>query len=189
LQLHHDMPQAECRRMVLLTTANAAPQSAQAGIALAHCLARELQKPVLCVDAHGKAGDASRALGCLAARGFTDLMLDPSLRVHDLALPTSNPLLHFLPAGVAGAAGGMRSPDRVERAVKALEEGYDFVVLVGSSVLDDTMALAITPHVGSVVLLAFENQTLLADLDQAQRALRFCKARKIGLLIGSGGRR
>jgi len=62
LQLHHDMPRGERQRMVLLTTANAAPQAAVAGIALAHCLAEELQQPILCVDAHTRIGDASRAL-------------------------------------------------------------------------------------------------------------------------------
>jgi len=115
-------------------------------------------------------------------------MLDPALRLADLALPTSNPLLRFVPAGVAGVAGRTRSPEQVERAVRTLDDGADFVVLIGGSVLDDTMALAITPHVGSVLLMAFENQTLLADLDQAQRALRFCKARHVGLVISTGSR-
>ncbi len=188
LQLHHDMPRGEGRRTVLLTTANAAREAAFAGIALAHSLAEQLQQPILCVDAHAKGGDASRALGCLAAPGFTDLTLDPELRVSDLALATSNPMLRFLPAGVVSAGAGVRSPEQVERAVRALEEGHDFVVLVGGSVLDDTRALTITPHVGSVVLLAFENRTLLADLDQAQRALRFCKARHLGLVISTNGR-
>jgi hypothetical protein len=188
LQLHHDTPRGESRRVALLTTANAAPQAALAGIALAHSLAEQLQRPILCVDAHAKGGDASRALGCVAAPGLTDLMLDPALGVADLALPTSNPMLRFLPAGVAGASGRARSPEQVERAVRALEDGHDFVVLIGGSVLDDTSALAITPHVGTVVLLAFENQTLLTDLDQAQRALRFCKARHIGLVISTSGR-
>lgn len=188
LQLHHDLPRGERQRTALLTTANAAPQCALAGIALANSLAEQLQQPVLCVDAHAKGGDASRALGCIGARGFTDLMLDTSLRASDLALPTSNPMLRFLPAGVAGAADAMRSPEQVERAVRALEEGHDFVILVGGSVLDDTRALTITPHVGSVVLLAFENRTLLTDLDLAQRALRFCKAQQIALVISTGVR-
>ncbi len=186
LQLHHDMPRGEGRRMVLVTTANASPQAALAGIALAHSLAEELQRTVLCADAHAKVGDVSRALGCIGAPGFTDMMLDPALQVRDLALPTSNPMLRFLPVGVAGAkTGRARSPEQVERVVRALEDGHDFVVVIAGSVLDDTMALAVTPHVGSVLLLAFENQTLLADLDQAQHALRFCKARHVGLVIGT----
>jgi hypothetical protein len=187
LQLHNDLPRGEKRRMVLVTTANSAQQLAAAGLALAYSLAEELQRPVLCVDVHLKAGDASRMLGCTAAPGFTDLILDPDLRVSDLALPTSHPKLHFMPAGVAGA-GRSRSPEQIERCLGTLDAGHDFVVLVGGSVLDDTVALSITPHPGSVLLMGFENQTLLADLDQAQRALRFCRARQIGLIIGTPSR-
>jgi hypothetical protein len=187
LQLHHDLPRGEKRRMVLVTTANAAPQLAAAGLAVAYSLAEELQQPVLCVDVHLKGGDASRMMGCLAAPGFTDLLLDPNLRVSDLALPTSHPKLHFMPAGVAGA-GRPRSPEHIEHCLGLLDASHDFVVLVGGSVLDDTVALSITPHPGSVLLIGFENETLLADLDQAQRALRFCRARQIGLVIGTSGR-
>jgi Mrp family chromosome partitioning ATPase len=187
-QLHHDMPRADGPRTVLLTTANTAPEAAQAGFALAHSLASELQGSVLCVDVDMMLGEASRVLGCGAARGFSDLMADPALRVRDLALPTSNPLVTFLPAGVTSAASQPRTLERVERAVKSLAEGYDFVLMIGGSVLDDTMALSIAPHVGSVVLFALENCTMLADLDRAQRALRICKARHIALVFGAGSR-
>lgn len=186
LQLHRDLPRDQAPpRMVLLTTANLAPQVAVCGLALAQCLAQELQQPVLCVDADGRAGEASQALGCLAGQGLSDMMLDEGLQASDLALPTSEPLLRFLPAGVAGLAGGRRSPEQLARAVAALTTGHDFVVLIGGPVLDDTGALAMAPLVGSVLMVAFENQTLLADLDQAQRALRACGARAIGLVIGS----
>ena len=186
LQLHHDLPRGHAHpRMVLLTTANPAAQVAVCGLALAQCLAQELQQPVLCVDAHGRSGEASQALGCLAARGLSDMMLDEGLLASELALATSEPLLRFLPAGVAGLAGGRRSPEQLARAVAALSTGHDFVVLIGGPVLDDTSALAMAPLVGSVLMVAFENETLLADLDQAQRALRACGARAIGLVIGS----
>lgn len=185
-QLHHDLPRDNAAsRMVLLTTANPASQVAVCGLSLAQSLAQELQQPVLCVDAHGRAGEASQALGCLAARGLSDMMLDESLLASDLALATSEALLSFLPAGVAGLAGGRRSPEQLARAVAALTTGYDFVVLIGGPVLDDTSTLAMAPLVGSVLMVAFENETLLTDLDQAQRALRACGAPAIGLVIGS----
>ncbi len=183
LQLHHDLPRDGRRRLALLTTANAAPSVARCGLALALGLAQELQQPVLCVDAHLRGGDASRALGCDGAQGWSDLMHDSALNPADLALPTSEPLLRFLPAGVAGRQGARRSPEQVQRAVDALATGHDFVVILGGPVLDDTMALGVAPHVGCVLLLAFDDQTLLTDLDQAQRALRACGAQGVRLVI------
>jgi Mrp family chromosome partitioning ATPase len=188
LQLHRDLPRGgDLPRMVLLTSANPAPRMASCGLALAQCLAQELLQPVLCVDAHSRVGSASQALGCLAAQGLSDMALDDSLRAADLALATSEPLLRFLPAGAAGLAGTRRSPEQLARAVGTLGEGQDFVVLLGGPVLDDTSALALAPLAGTVLMVAFENETLLADLDQAQRALRACGARAIGLVIGSDG--
>ena len=68
---------------------------------------------------------------------------------------------------------------------------YDFVLLSGGSVLDDSMALALAPHVGGVLLLVVENKTTVEGLDAAQDALSLCKARKVGLVLTTrvkGGR-
>jgi len=61
------------------------------------------------------------------------------------------------------------------------------VLLSGESVLDNSMAMALAPNVGRVLLLATENQSKVADLEAAQDVLNFCKARKVGLLLAERG--
>jgi hypothetical protein len=187
LQLHHDLPRGQEPRTVLLASANRAPDTARLAILLAHSLAEQLQAPVLLVDAHPAGADISRLLGCNAVPGFADLLADAALRPADLALPTSHRFVSMLPAGVVGAALRTRSPESVGRVVRSLAEGPDVVVLHGGPVLDDTIAMSLAPCVERVLLVAFENQTLLTDLDLAQRALQACKARRVGLVIASGG--
>ena len=186
LQLHHDLPRNAEPRTVLLASANRAPGTARLAIQLAHSLAEQLQAPVLLVDAHPASADISHLLGCAALPGFADLLADPALRPQDLSLPTSHRHVSVLPAGVVGAAVRTRSPESVLRVVRALAEGPDVLLLHGGPVLDDTIAMALAPCVERVLLVAFENQTLLTDLDLAQRALSACKARRVGLVIASG---
>lgn len=186
LQLHHDLPRGQEPRTVLLASANRAPETAGLAMLLAHSLAEQLQAPVLLVDAHPAGADISRLLGCTAAPGFSDLLADASLRPADLAQATSHRHVTVLPAGVVGAALRTRSPEAVQRVVRSLADGPDVVLLHGGPVLDDTIAMSLAPCVERVLLVAFENHTLLTDLDLAQRALQACKARRVGLVIASG---
>ena len=187
LQLHHDLPAVAGKRTVMLTCANNAPLAAYASICLAHSLAEELQRSVVLVDAHARAGDVSRLLGCSAALGFSDMLLDPMLHPGALMQATSHPLVSVLPAGVAAGLRRPRAPADIERVLRAIADGPEFVLLHAGPVLDDTAALSLAPFVARVLLLAFENDTLLGDLDLAQRALRACKAQQIGLVIASNG--
>jgi Mrp family chromosome partitioning ATPase len=185
-QLHHELPPGQGARSVMVTTANSAPMAAYVSIGLAHALAEVLQRRVVLVDAHPQGGDVSRLLGCDAARGYSDLLVDPQLAWEGLLLATSNPHVSVLPVGLARGAGRSRSPEDHGRVIAALTGGPDFVVLHAGPVLDHTSALALAPFVARVVLVAFEHQTLLGDLDLAQRALRACRATQIGMVIACG---
>jgi Mrp family chromosome partitioning ATPase len=183
LQLHHENPRGESARSVLITSANRGTQAPRAAVMLAHALAQELQQAVRLVDAYPRVADVTRLLGCAGARGFSDLTLDPDLRAQDLVLPTSNARVSLMPSGVS--AQRSHSADALALAVRESSRDCDFAVLHGGPVLDDTMALSLVPFVDCVLILATENQTLLQDLDLAQRSVRVCKPKRMGLIIGT----
>lgn len=185
LQLHYDLPHGQQPRSVLLATPGPSPLAAHVSISLAHSMAQELQKPVLLVDADGRAGTLSSVLGCADAQGFSELLLQAGMPLQDLVRATSNEHVSFLPAGQVGRSARQRPNVEAVGAALDAASGYDFVILSGGSVLNDSLALGIAPHVGCVLMVPVEHETLAEDLDVAQRSLRFCKARKIGLLLAT----
>jgi tyrosine-protein kinase Etk/Wzc len=157
--------------------------SAKSSITLAMSLADELKRPVLLVDASLKSAEATRVLGCTGERGLTDFLAETSLSIAELALQTTHPQVSFLPAGTRATSGSPALPEQLTALFEAIFQDYDFLILSGGSVLNESMALALAPHVGCVLLLAIENETTVDDLDAAQHALDFCRARKVGLVL------
>lgn len=68
-------------------------------INLALSIAREMNHNVLLVDADVAKADVSRAFDAYDAIGLTDLLLDESLNVNDVLMPTGIPGFTLLPAG------------------------------------------------------------------------------------------
>ena len=185
VQLHYELPRPESQRSVLLATPAETLLCANGSIALAGCLAEELCRPVLLVDASPRESEVSHLLDCAARRGFSDFWADPKLPLEELVLPTTQPNLCFLPAGTAVGTSHAAPAEDLAAWLGALESRYDFVLLAGGSVLHNSMALVLAPYVGCVLLLVMEDETRLDDLEAAQDALSFCKARKVGLLLTS----
>ena len=183
LQLHYELPRSESPRSVLVVSPSNSSFSAHGSATLASCLADEVRRPVLLIDACTTGADVSGILGCSAIRGFSDVLSDPKLPLEDLVLPTSHENVRFLPAGARFGLSQLAPPDDIHALLKVAEQRYEFVLLSGGSVLNNSMALALTPYVGCVLLLVIENETRVDDLDAAQDALSFCKARKVGLVL------
>ena len=93
--------------------------------------------------------------------------------------------MHYLPAGTSRPA----STDNLDKLLGYAESHYDFVLLVGGSVLSDSLSLAVAPWAGCVLLLVTQNETRVDDLDNAQSALSYCKAKKVGMLLTTPTRR
>ena len=55
--------------------------------------------------------------------------------------------------------------------------------MAGGPVLTNSVALAMVPHVGRILLLVSENNTYIADIDAAQNALELCGAREVSLVM------
>lgn len=183
LQLHYTLPRPDNPRSALLVTPTPSGLCAQGSVTLASCLGEQLQRPVLLIDVCPRAPEASRILDCSANRGLADILSNPKLPLDELVLPTTREHVFFLPAGTNVNDCARASPEDMSALLKAAETRYDFVLLSGGSVLNDPMALALAPFVGCVLLLVTENETPVGDLDAAQDALSFCKARKVGLVL------
>jgi Mrp family chromosome partitioning ATPase len=183
LQLHYGLPRSEKLRSALLVTPEGSSVSAQSSLGLATSLADELKRSVLLVDASARSADATRILGCSGERGLAEFLAEPSLCVAALTFETTDSRVSFLPAGDTSACEGDPPSQRLSALFQAASRDYDFVLFSGGSVLAESMALALAPLVGCVLLIARENETSLDDLDAAQQALDLCQARKIGLVL------
>lgn len=186
LQLHYDLPRDNNCRSVLLLAPTACKMSVNGSFILSACLAQELGRPVLMIDASAKRAAASQLVQCASMKGFTDLLRDPQLSWSDLVMRTDRENVSFLSAGTSPLGSHAHSVERVEEVLCAFGNRFDFVVLSGGSVLEDGAGLALAPHVGCVLLMAVENETKLADLDNAQNVLGYCKARRVGLIFTTG---
>jgi hypothetical protein len=112
---------------------------------------------------------------------LSDFLANPTTSLHDLVMPTTADNVRFLPAGATRPL----LHEHVGALVTAAEHEYDFVLLCGESVLSDALVLALTPCVGCVLLVVIENETRVEDLDIAQNALGYCKARKVGMVLAT----
>jgi len=146
-------------------------------------MGQELQRQVLLIDACPSRPEISELLACKDRSGWTDLLLDSDQPLQSLALPTSSEYVSFLPAG--RGSDGPASPEGLQSRLTTAQQDYDFVILFGGSVLGESAHLALLPHVGCVLLMIEENETLATDLKAAQQALALCKARNVRLVLAS----
>lgn len=189
MQLHYDLPREEGGRSVLLVTPDISSLPAYSGALLAQCLAEELRSHVLLVDACRKASDLTRLAEAQGAPGLANYLGDPRITLDAVTVPTRHENVWLLPSGNPSESADTRGAERntesagIAALLADAAEKFDFVVLAGGSVLHDSLALAMAPQAGCVLLMAVENQTRLEDLDLAQQSLAFCRPRKIGLLL------
>ncbi len=186
LQLRHELAAAQQPHSILLAHPSRSTLPPRAAVLLAYCVAEELGQTVLLVDACGSSSELSRLLGCEHVSGYSNALSNPDTAPQPQR--TSHPGVHFMPCGSLPSAAAGRSEDAVPRFMSSALATHDVVLVYGGSVLHDTVALSVAPHVSFVLLLPVENETLVADLDAAQKALRFCQARQIGVVMLTAGR-
>src|SRR5438094_2862878 len=110
LQLHHGLPRSgENPRSVLIVTPNELGFCANGSITLACCMAEELQRSVLLVDAANEP-EMSRMLGSPVSHGLSDFLSEPTRPLQDLAFPTSQHNAWFLPRGTGQTPPILASP-------------------------------------------------------------------------------
>jgi Mrp family chromosome partitioning ATPase len=183
LQLHHGLPRADnASRSVLIVTPNESRFWAKGCVTLASCMAEELRRPVLLVDADDDC-EVSRMLGSPASPGLTDFLADPVRPLQELALSTSQQNVWFLSRGTSQGSPCPASPENAHDLLARSCKQWDFVVVAGGPVLRNSFALAMAPYVGRVLLLVIENRTHIEDIDVAQNALEQCRAQNVSLVL------
>jgi hypothetical protein len=188
MQLHYDLPRGQAARAIVLAPPVPSSSAAQASSALAACLAEDLRKPVLLVDATPERPDITRQAAAVDQPGLLDLLVDPSIPLRDVVTATTREHLWLLPIGRRSNGGVAATPDAIATILQAIGRTFDFAVFSGGSILENSLAIALAPHVGSVLLLAIEGETRVDDLDTASSALTYCKAAKVGLVLGTPAR-
>lgn len=185
LQLHYDLAGLDQPRSVLVASPIDLHVCAQSAVMLSCCLAEETRKPVLLIDANPGFYATSKLMNSTSSAGFSEALANPASGLEQAVCPTTHENLFFLAAG--SSAGFVADASAIQNLLAQASQKYGFVVLAGGSVLNDSLTRAIAPHVGCVLLLGVENQTLVDDLDAAQNALIFGKARRIALVLSSSG--
>jgi hypothetical protein len=187
LQLHFDLSSGDQSRSALIATPRGPRRCAETAAALASCMGDFVRKPILLVDACPPGGNLSELTHCVADCGFADAILHPDRPLEEFVVPTGNECVSFLPAGPASFRTDRVPPEQFENFLDRARARYEFVLLAGSDVLHDSLSLVMAPSVGCVMLVLFENETKVDDLDAAQAALRICGTRKMGLVWSEAG--
>jgi hypothetical protein len=182
LQLHYDLPREEGNRSVLIATPTRSPLGASASLHLARSLAEHVQQPVILADT-SREGVLSTLLGCESMPGLREMLTNEREEMGDYLLPTSAHHVAFLPSGRRSSDGTLAASTRIAPLVAAARRQSDFIVFSGGAILDDSLSLAVAPHVGLVLLLAMENETLIEDLEEAKQTLERCHAPRLALVF------
>lgn len=188
VQLHNELTRTDGNRSLLVVTPTRSPVCAQSSSFLAYSAATELRVRVLLVDGCPRNPETSRLLRCDDRPGFANILAGSKTPWEQQVLPTVHENVSFLPAGDY-ACKSEAPPVGVDAFLDEAQRSYGIVIVAGGSVLEDSAAPLITPHVGCVLLSVIENETLANDLDAAQDTLSHSRARMVGLLVTTPLRR
>ncbi|MBX9750774.1 MAG: hypothetical protein K5Q68_14400 [Roseococcus sp.] len=190
-QLLRQADEAAVRRIILV--ASALPREGRSFIALnlAGGIATGGARPVLLVDADGRDGGLTEALGLEARPGLRDLVAEPQQRGAELVLPTALDRLSLLPSGRprrTEAAPGGTLADAVLRLAASLP--HHVLVLDTPPCLSSSDASALAAAAGQVVLVVDAQRTARGEVEAALDLLEACPVLQLLLnrtrLSGSG---
>jgi len=185
LQLNYDLSHAHPLRSALIVTAAGSGACADGIIELSACLANEVNRCVLLVDAAVKDRSLSRNLGCDSYAGLTDFLAEPGgMPLSSLALPTTHANLSFLPSGLKPLPG-TAGPDSMKALIEAAEQRYEAVLFAGGSALANPLVMFLAPQAACVLLFAAANKTRKEDFDAEHDVLTYCQARKVGVVLAT----
>ncbi|MCX7372395.1 MAG: hypothetical protein NTW56_08200 [Alphaproteobacteria bacterium] len=164
-------------RVVLI--ASALPDEGKSFVALnlAASIAASGGRQALLVDADGRLGSISAALGAADAPGLRDLAADPALNAAPLVLPTALERLSFLPYGMPSAAQkDMPSGSAMAAAVARIAAALPgcVILLDPPPCLSTSDAGALAAIAGQVVLVVDAQRTARNEVEAALDVLEAC---------------
>lgn len=162
--------------IVMFTSARPGEGKSFCSLNIAASLARVSNRPVLLVDADGKFGSLSKALGCDGMAGLMDLAGDQSVAPRSLILSTEVPRLFVMPYGAATARGGQPSGPLVAAALLRLATGLPqhIIILDTPPCLAASDASTLAPVVGQVVVIVQAERTQKREVEATLDMVEAC---------------
>ena len=134
---------------------------------LALSMATELNSTILLIDGDILRASLSTLLGIERNRGLTDLLIDPTIQIRDVLIPTQLPKLKIIASGTrSDNSTELLSSNGMERLVKELGQRYaDRIILFDTPPLLATNEARVLIHLfGQVVMVVEAGKTSLDAL-------------------------
>ncbi len=182
LRTRHESAAAPAVRNVLMVT-SARPGEGKSFTALnlAGSIAQNGADAVMLVDMDSKVMPLSEQLGLGKAKGFLDLVADPSLSPDSVLHATAIPNLTILPVGTKtpGAAQNGAGPAALQPLVPALTRlarrfPKHLIMLDAPPCLSTSDPHTLAPHVGQVVLVVEAERTQRTEVEAAIDLVHVC---------------
>lgn len=174
-------------RSVLLADAGSRDQAGVAAANLAASFALNGDMTVL-VDADASNPVQHDLLGTPLSPGLVDWLSDRSADGAPQPFPTGVECLSLMPAGsaavdVARSTSDLLTPESCERLIDQLGRSARFVLFHAPSLPASSEALAIAPHVDTVLLLVRSGTTKRTDAQRAKESLERVGASILGVVL------
>ena len=187
LRLERDLPRQNRGRSVFVVTADDDAAGVEATMELAWCLAEELGHAVLLVDGVFDGQSLSAALGAADKAGLAELICAPTAdhcTLEGTVQPTAHPRIAMLPRGSDNGERVTRV-ESVRNVLMASCEKYDFVLVLGSILVEGSRSLAFSSLVDAALLVAVEEQTTVDHVNRGKRILNDCGAARVALVLAN----
>ena len=179
----------QCRRAVLICSAQPRAGKTFCAINLALSLAGESDVEVLLVDADFPKPELLATLGIdEGGPGLVDMLADPASDPEDFIIRTDLPGLSVLPAGrKANNVPELLASDRTREVLAKLVagDGRRIILFDSPPVLMASHATVLAGHVGQALIVVRADQTTEADLRETIGLLNGCS--HVGLVLNGAG--
>lgn len=175
---------ARSTRLIMVTSAMPGDGKTFTSINLSISMSREKDHNVLLIDADVAKPHISRLFGVENEPGLLDALVDPTVDIESLILPTDVPGLSILPAGRRSeTATELLSSQRMEALVSALERNDPsrMVVIDSPPLLLTSESRVLAQWVAQIVVVVRAGRTLQQDLLDAVSHLP--QGKSVGLVL------
>lgn len=174
---HEEATAGELSRLVMVTSAKPGEGKTFTSINLALSIALEEDYDIVLVDADITRQSLRRKLGLKQARGFIDLLLDPSLSLSDVMVRTDIPRLSILPAGmVSGRAPELMAGSRMRGMIESIADRFPgrIILFDAPPCLVSSDASTLASHVGQALVVVEADQTQEREVSAALQMIAKC---------------
>ena len=187
MRLERDLPRQNRGRSVFVVTADDDAAGVEATMELAWCLAEELGHTVLMVDGSFEALALSAALGMADKAGLAELISAPGAdhaKLEGTVQPTAHPRVSILPHG-SDTGERVTRLESIRGMLTAACEQFDFVLVLGTILVEGSRSLAFSSLVDAALLVAVEEQTTVDLVTRGKRILNDCGAARVALVLAN----